>query len=94
MPASRIRETLIKWAFYGEPAQLCDAGMNKIKGLAPLILPQTFPHLFNQHFLSSTRHFEDLTPLDPGLRRDDSSRLEDSKIPTVIPAQAGIQRLS
>jgi len=46
------RETLIKSTVYGEPAQLCDAGMNKIKVLTPLILPQKFPHLFNQHFLS------------------------------------------
>jgi len=46
-----IRETLIKSTFYGEPAQLYDAGMKKIKVLAPLIVPQTFPHLFNQHFL-------------------------------------------
>jgi len=46
--------TLIKSTFYGEPAQLCDAGMNKIKGLASLILLQKFPHLFNQHFLSDS----------------------------------------
>jgi hypothetical protein len=46
-----VRETLDKSAFYGEPAQLCDAGINKIKVLAPLILPQTFLHLFNQRFL-------------------------------------------
>jgi hypothetical protein len=39
---------LNKSAFCGEPAQLCDAGINKIKVLAPLILPQTFLHLFNQ----------------------------------------------
>jgi hypothetical protein len=32
--------------------------------------------------------------LDPGLRRDDGSYLGDRKIPIVIPAQAGIQRLS
>ncbi len=48
--ANLAKETLIKSTFYGEPAQLCDAGMNKIKVLAPLILPQKFPHLFNQHF--------------------------------------------
>jgi len=47
-----LRETLIKSTFYGEPAQLCDAGINKIKVLAPLILPQKFPHLFNQHFIN------------------------------------------
>jgi hypothetical protein len=46
-----LRETLNKSAFYGEPAQLCDAGINKIKVLAPLSLPQTFLHLFNQRFL-------------------------------------------
>ena len=51
-PPTLIRETLNKSAFYGEPAQLCDAGINKIKVLAPLIFPQTFPHLFNQRFLS------------------------------------------
>jgi hypothetical protein len=32
--------------------------------------------------------------LDPGLRRDDGGYLGDLKIPTVIPAQAGIQCLS
>jgi len=51
LTAEIFGETLIKSTFYGEPAQLCDAGMNKIKGLAPLIVPQTCPHLFNQHFL-------------------------------------------
>jgi len=45
-------ETLIKSMFYVDPAQLCDAAMNKIKVLAPLILPQKFPHSFNQYFLS------------------------------------------
>ena len=44
-------EKLNKVAFYGEPAQLCDAEITKIKGLAPLILPQKFPHFLNQHFL-------------------------------------------
>jgi hypothetical protein len=43
---------LNKSGFYGEPAQLCDAGINKIKVLAPLILPQKLLHLFNQRFLS------------------------------------------
>jgi hypothetical protein len=33
-------------------------------------------------------------PLDPGLRRDDVCYLGDRKIPTVIPAEAGIQWLS
>jgi len=46
-----VREALNKTAFYGEPAQLCDAGINKIKALAPLILPQKFPYLFNQCLL-------------------------------------------
>ena len=32
------KETLNKRAFYGEPVQLCEAGINKIKALAPLIL--------------------------------------------------------
>ena len=45
-------EKLNKVAFYGEPAQLCDAEITKIKGLAPLILPQKFPHLFIQRFHS------------------------------------------
>jgi hypothetical protein len=44
------RETLNKSAFYGEPAQLCDAGINKINALTRLILPQKFTHLFNQRF--------------------------------------------
>jgi hypothetical protein len=47
----RVRETLNKSAFYGERAQLCDAGINKINVPTPLILPQKFPHLFNQPFL-------------------------------------------
>jgi hypothetical protein len=51
-----FRETLNKPAFYGEPAQLCDAGINKIKVLAPLILPQKFLHLFNQRFLMCAGH--------------------------------------
>jgi hypothetical protein len=50
----RFREALNKFAFYGEPAQLCDAGINKIKALVPLILPQKFLHLFNQRFFSTT----------------------------------------
>jgi hypothetical protein len=29
----RIREKLERTALYGEPAQLCDAGIRKIKGL-------------------------------------------------------------
>jgi len=41
------RETRNKSAFYGEPAQLCDAGINKIKALTPFILPQKFLYLFN-----------------------------------------------
>jgi hypothetical protein len=43
---------LNKSGFYGEPAQLCDAGINQIKVLAPVILPQKLLHLFNQRFLS------------------------------------------
>jgi hypothetical protein len=46
-----VWETLNGSTFYGEPAQLCDAGISKIKVLAPLILPQKFPHFFNQRFL-------------------------------------------
>jgi len=37
-----IKETLNKSAFYGEPAQLCDAGINKIKVLAPLSCYKSF----------------------------------------------------
>jgi hypothetical protein len=29
-----------KPTFYGEPMQLCEVGTGKIKGLAPLTLPQ------------------------------------------------------
>jgi hypothetical protein len=36
---NKARQTLNKCVFYGEPAQLCDAGINKIKVLASLILP-------------------------------------------------------
>jgi hypothetical protein len=43
---------LNKSAFYGKPAQLCDAGINKINALTRLILPQKFPCLLNQRFLS------------------------------------------
>jgi len=32
--------------------------------------------------------------LDPGLRRDDGSKVSSTSISTVIPAQAGTQRLS
>jgi hypothetical protein len=49
---SLIRGTLNKSAFYGEPAQLCDAAVNEIKVLAPLISSQKFLHLFTQRFLS------------------------------------------
>jgi hypothetical protein len=48
----QLKETLNKSAFYGEPAQLCDAGINKINALTRLILPQKFTHLFNQRFLN------------------------------------------
>ena len=54
-PCYLLREALNKSAFYGEPAQLCDVGINKIKVLAPLLFPQKFPHLFNQRFLSHLR---------------------------------------
>ncbi len=47
-------ETLNKSAFYVEPAQLCDAGINQIKVLAALSLPQKFLHLFNQRFARAT----------------------------------------
>jgi hypothetical protein len=47
------RQALNKLAFYGEPAQLCDAGVNQIKVLAPLILPQKFLGLFNQRLPGS-----------------------------------------
>ena len=47
----KLKETLNKRVVYGESAQLCDAGINKIKVLAPLILRQKFPNLFNQRFL-------------------------------------------
>jgi hypothetical protein len=45
------RGTINKSTSYGEPAPLCDAGTRKIKGLAPLTLPQTFLGLFNQRSL-------------------------------------------
>ncbi len=41
------RETLNRPTFYGEPAQLCDAGTGMIKGLAPITLPQKFLGFFN-----------------------------------------------
>ena len=52
---TELRETLNKFAFQGEPAQLCDAGINQIKVSVPTTLPQKFPHLFNQHFLGPCR---------------------------------------
>jgi hypothetical protein len=39
-----MKETLNKFVFHGEPAQLRDAGINRIKVLASLILLQKFPH--------------------------------------------------
>jgi hypothetical protein len=45
------RGTINKSTSYGEPAQLYDVGTRKIKGLAPLTLPQTFLGLFNQRSL-------------------------------------------
>ena len=48
-----FRETLNKCVFYGEPAQLCDAGINTIKVLASLIVLWKFPHLFNQRFIGT-----------------------------------------
>jgi hypothetical protein len=58
----KIKEALNSSAFYGEPAQLCDTGINKIKVLAPLVLPQKLQHLFKQRFLalhavSGDQHF-------------------------------------
>jgi len=53
---SNLGEALNNSSFYGKPAQLCDAGVNKIKALAPLILSQKFPHLFNQYFLRISRN--------------------------------------
>jgi len=47
-----LGEMLNKSAFYGEPAQLWDVGINKINALTRLILPQKFLYLFNQRFLS------------------------------------------
>jgi hypothetical protein len=55
-----FREALNKSTFHGEPAQLCDAGISKTKGLVPLTLPQKFLGLFNQRFLNRRirLHFE------------------------------------
>ncbi len=47
----KLGEMLNKSAIYGEPAPQCDAGINQIKVLAPLILPPKFLHSFNQRFL-------------------------------------------
>ena len=47
----KLREMLNKSAFFGEPAQLCDAGINQIHVLATLSLPQKLLHLFNQRLL-------------------------------------------
>jgi hypothetical protein len=41
--------------FYGEPAQMCDAELSKIKDLSRLIELKTFPVLFDQCFLGSRR---------------------------------------
>jgi hypothetical protein len=43
-------ETPNKSAFYGEQAQLCDAGIHRINALALLILAQKFLHLLKQRF--------------------------------------------
>jgi hypothetical protein len=55
-----FREALNKSTFYGEPAQLRDAVISKTKRLVPLTLPQKFPSLFKQRFLSRRirLHFE------------------------------------
>ncbi len=61
----KLGEMLNKSAIYGEPAPQCDAGINQIKVLAPLILPQKFLHLFNQRFFSTTvriLHEDVITP--------------------------------
>ena len=48
------RETLNRPTFYGEPAQLCDAGTGMIKGSAPITLPQKFLGFFNQRLIRET----------------------------------------
>ena len=42
-----------KPAFYGEPAQLCDAGPRQIKGLAPVLPAQKLPVLFDSYFVTT-----------------------------------------
>jgi len=64
----RLRETLNKSAFYGEPAQLCDAGSSKINGLPQLIQVQKFLFLFNQHFLSLSLKINDKARHDVGTK--------------------------
>jgi hypothetical protein len=45
-----LTETLLKSRFCGTPAPLCDAGICKIKGLAPLRSPHKLPGFCNQRF--------------------------------------------
>ena len=52
----KLVETLHEAPFYGEPAQLCDAGFSKIKGLSQLIVVKKFLFLFRQ--LSQNEHRE------------------------------------
>ena len=46
-----------KSAFYGQPAQLCDAEIKKIKLLAPLTLHKKFLHLLDKRFAPRNRYF-------------------------------------
>ena len=59
---SQAGETLTKSAFYGEPAQRCDAGASKIKGLTQLIQLKNFPVLFNQCFRRKVERVKGIEP--------------------------------
>ncbi len=43
-------ETLNKARFYGEPGQLCDMELRKIRDLSRLVSLKKFPVLLNQYF--------------------------------------------
>ena len=59
---SQPGETLTKAAFYGEPAQRCNAETSKIKGLTQLIQLQNFLVLFSQCFSRVVERVKGIEP--------------------------------
>ena len=59
---SQPGETPTSSAFYGEPAQPCDARASKIKSLTQLIQLKRFPVLFSQCFRRSVERVKGIEP--------------------------------